>query len=271
MTDDSSRPNWQYKLVAVLACASMVGAIGCSTSSGADEAPDEQIEQPEDHDHDHDDDHHRDDDHDHANEDDHDHDDEAGHHAHRFDDPEKYAERWNDPARDEWQQPDVIIEAMGIEEGMTVADIGAGTGYFIPFLSEAVGDEGTVIAVDIEASMLAFIEEMADEKGLDNVETVLPDDGGSGLDEGSVDRILTVNTWHHIPDRKNYSAHLRERLTDGGSVWNVDYHEDSPIGPPEDHRLSSQVVIDELEAGGLSAELHEVRLERQYIVVGTME
>lgn len=263
MTEYFHRLSWRHKLIATVACFSMVGAVGCSTSSGTDMAPEEPTEQPEVDDHDHE--------HDHAHERDHDHSDEAGHHDHRFDDPEKYAERWNDPARAQWQQPELIIEAMGIEEGMTVADIGAGTGYFIPFLSEAVGEEGTVIAVDIEESMLAFIEEMADEKGLNNVETLLPDDGESGLDEASVDRILIVNTWHHIRDRENYSAHLSQRLADGGSVWNVDFHEDSPTGPPADHRLDSRVVVDEMEAGGFRAKVHEVRLERQYIVVGTVE
>ncbi len=255
MTDHSTRPSWQYKLVAVLACASMAVAVGCSTPSGADEAPDKPIEEPRDHDQ-----HHH-----------HDHGDEAGHHDHSFDDPEEYAQRWNAPERDQWQQPEAIIEAMGIEEGMTVADIGAGTGYFIPFLSEAVGENGTVIAVDVEESMLQFIEEMANEKGITNVETRLPGEGESGLDEASVDRILIVNTWHHIPNREEYSAHLRERLIDGGSVWNVDFHEDSPAGPPPQHRLAPEVVVAEMEAGGFTAEVHELRLERQYIVVATVE
>lgn len=274
------RGHWHHKLVAAVACLSLAGAVGCSTTPAVDDdQPDEQVEQMElqqeqhddhDHAHDHDHDHAHDHDHDHDHAHDHDHGD-ADHHDHSFDDPEKYAERWNDPARDEWQQPEALIEAMGVEEGMTVADIGAGTGYMIPFLAEAVGDEGTVIAVDVEESMLQFIEEMADEKGLDNVETVLPEDGTSGLDEASVDRIITINTWHHIPNREDYSAHLTERLADGGMVWVVDFHEDSPIGPPEHHRLAEERVHSELEAGGFDTRGCMLELERQYIVVGTVE
>lgn len=187
----------------------------------------------------------------------------------RYDDPEKYAERWNDPARDEWQQPQAIIDAMAIEEGMTVADLGAGTGYFIPLLAEAVGDEGTVLAVDIEPSMLDYIENMARESGLKNVETLLASGDDSGLSERSVDRILTVNTWHHIANRGEYAAHLRERLRDNGSVWVVDYDEAAPVGPPQDHRLAPETVIDELEAGGFEVELRELELERQFMVVAT--
>ena len=236
----------------------------CSSAPTAeDEAPaeDEMVHEEESHHHDHHDDHHG---HDHHEG----HDHHAGHHDHRFEDPEQYAERWNDPARDEWQQPEAIIEAMEIEEGMTVADLGAGTGYFVPFLAQAVGDEGRVLAADIEESMLQYIDDMAEEQGLENVETVKAEFTHSGLPEGEVDRIVTVNTWHHIADRGEYSEHLYQTLSDDGSVWVVDFHEDSPMGPPPEHRLPPEVVIAELEEGGFEAELHELRLERQYIVVG---
>ena len=240
---------------AIIAGFVAAGLAACSSpqSPDDDEPVEERAEEVED-DHDHHGDH-----------------DDGDHHDHSFDDPEDYAESWNDPARDEWQEPSAVVEAMEIEEGMTVADIGAGTGYFVPHLSEAVGDEGTVLAVDIEEGMLDFIDGLAADEGLDNVETVLARGDDSGLDEESVDRVLTVNTWHHIPNRGDYSRHLTERLTDGGSVWVVDFDEDSPIGPPEDHRLDPEIVIDELEEGGFDAELHDLELQRQYLVVGTID
>lgn len=256
---------WSWTAIA-LGALLLVWA-GCSTPGDAEvEQPDDEMEKVEESDQpagEQEDDHreeHRDR-HDH-------HEEHADHHDHSFDDPERYAEHWNDPERDDWQRPQAVVEAMDIEDGMAVADIGAGTGYFIPYLSDAVGDEGTVYAVDIEESMLEYIDEMADEAELDNVETVLAEAEDSGLDEESVDRILTVNTWHHIPNRGEYSGHLLERLTDGGSVWVVDYHEDSPTGPPPEHRLDPEVVIGELEEGGLDAEIVDIELERQYVVVG---
>jgi SAM-dependent methyltransferase len=194
--------------------------------------------------------------------------DQADHQQKRFVDPEKRAEEWNDPARDEWQKPEAIIEAMDIEQGMTVADVGAGTGYFLPFLSEAVGEEGRVVAADIEEAMLEYIENLAAEKGLENIETVKSEKTDSNLEEASVDRILIVNTWHHIPDRGEYARHLRERLTEGGEVWIVDFQRDSPDGPPKKHRLEPSEIVDELEQGGLEAEVHPLELDRQYIVVG---
>ncbi len=190
------------------------------------------------------------------------------HHDKRFEDPEHYARHWNDPARDDWQRPAEIVEAMGIEEGMVVADIGAGTGYFIPYLSEAVGDEGRVIAVDVEMSMLRYIEERADREGLNNVETLLVGGEDSGLPRGEMDRILTVNTWHHLPNRTEYSRHLTERLADNGSVWVVDYREDAEMGPPPEHRMSPEVVQAEMEEGGFTTEIYELGLDRQFVVVG---
>ena len=255
-------------VVGAMAAGTVVACASPQTTDGDVDAPADGTEEPADGEH-HDEHHGEHHDEHHGEHHDEHHGDDADHHDHRFEDPEDYAEHWNDPERDEWQQPEAIIDAMDIEEGMTVADIGAGTGYFIPFLSDAVGDEGTVLAVDIEQSMLDYIEELADEQGLDNVETVLAEGAESGLDEASVDRILTVNTWHHIPERQEYSAHLLERLTDSGQVWVVDFHEDSPMGPPEDHRLTPQTIIDELEAGDLDAELHELELERQFVVVGS--
>lgn len=193
------------------------------------------------------------------------------HQKKRFKDPEERAEDWNAPERDRWQRPDAVVEAMGIEEGMTVADVGTGTGYFVPYLSDAVGENGRVLAVDIEEGMLAYVDELADEKGLGNVETVRAEKTDSNLDEGAVDRILIVNTWHHIPNRGEYAAHLRKRLADGGEVWIVDFQHDSPTGPPKKHRLAPEEIVSELEAGGLEAEVHPLELDRQYVVVGRVD
>ncbi|MFB6230833.1 MAG: hypothetical protein ABEL04_06725 [Salinibacter sp.] len=70
------------------------------------------------------------------------------------------------------------------------------------------------------------------------------------LPPSSVNRILTVNTWHHIPNREAYAEHLAGRLTNGGSIWVIDFEKDAPMGPPKKHRLNPQAVVQELEAGG---------------------
>src|SRR5687767_10377089 len=73
-----------------------------------------------------------------------------GAHGHRFEKAEDWAPKFDDPARDEWQKPDLVVAALEIAPNMIVADIGAGTGYFEPRLSLAVEPTGRVIALDVE-------------------------------------------------------------------------------------------------------------------------
>ncbi|MEZ4462249.1 MAG: methyltransferase domain-containing protein [bacterium] len=190
-------------------------------------------------------------------------------HVHSFDDPEKYAERWNSAERAEWQKPDEVLAFMQISPGQSVADLGAGTGYFVPFLSAAVGPEGKVYPLDVEDAMLAWITKNAADQGLTNVEPRKAPFDSTGMEDGSLDRLLTVNTWHHIENRKDYAKRLFAVIKPGGRVVVVDFTKDAPEGPPPEMRLDASVVIEELQAGGFDAALVEETLPRQYIVVGT--
>ncbi|PKN26283.1 MAG: hypothetical protein CVU65_06100 [Deltaproteobacteria bacterium HGW-Deltaproteobacteria-22] len=157
---------------------------------------------------------------------------------------------------------------MNLLEGMHIADLGAGTGYFLPHLSRAVGPSGRVLAVDYEPAMLRFLKKAIRDHGWANVTTLAARQDHSGLPPNSQDRVLIVNTWHHIPRRGEYARHLHSRLRNGGSVWVIDFRIDSPEGPPVVHRLPPEVVVAELTTGGFVAEIHPLRLERQYVVVG---
>src|SRR5262249_28911877 len=117
--------------------------------------------------------------------------------VHRFESAEAWAKDLDDPARDAWQKPAEVIAALRIEPGMTVVDLGAGTGYFLPHLSRAVGPQGKVIALDIEADMVRYMKERAGREGLPNVEARQVSPSDPALPPGSVDRVLIVDTWHH--------------------------------------------------------------------------
>jgi SAM-dependent methyltransferase len=187
---------------------------------------------------------------------------------HDFSDAEMWSQRFDDPARDAWQKPGHVVELMALEEGMTVADLGAGTGYFLPHLAGAVGAKGHVLGLDPEPGMVEFMTQRAERQGLKTVEARrIPFDSPS-LAEGEANRILIVNTWHHIGDRRAYSALLAKSLAPGGAVFIVDYTRDSPSGPPVAARLPPEQVMEELAAGGLEVELVEEDLPRQYVVRG---
>ena len=93
------------------------------------------------------------------------------HMEHRFDNPKQLATRFDDPARDAWQEPDRVIEALGLKRGQTVADIGAGTGYFTVRLAKSE-TAPKVYAVDIEQSMVSYLSERAAQEHLSNVVAV---------------------------------------------------------------------------------------------------
>jgi len=89
-----------------------------------------------------------------------------------------------------------------------------------------------------------------------------------GLADGSVDRLLVVDTWHQLPERAQYAAAMNRALRPGGFIVVVDFTADSPEGPPAHTRLSPATVIAELEAGGFSARTVAESLPLQYAVIG---
>ena len=132
------------------------------------------------------------------------HDAHSRHLEHRFDDPERYARSFDDPARDVWQMPERVIAALDIAAGEAVADIGAGTGYFTVRIAEQTAAR-VVFAVDIEPAMVDHVRERAAEAGLAQVAGVLAAPDSPNLPE-PVDVALIVNTFHHIADRVAYSG-----------------------------------------------------------------
>jgi len=187
---------------------------------------------------------------------------------HRFDGAAGWSKVFDDPARDAWQKPGEVVALLDVAPGMTVADVGAGTGYFVPHLARAVGPAGRVHALDVEEEMVTWLRARVERDHLTNVTATraAPDD--PGLAPGSVHRALVVDTWHHIGDRGRYAARLHDALAPGGLVAVVDFTADAPMGPPAAHRLSPEQVIAELRAGGLEASLVEESLPHQFVVVG---
>ena len=168
--------------------------------------------------------------------------------------------------RASWQMPDHVIELMQMKPGMRAADIGAGTGYFLERLARAAGPSGRVLALDVDRELVDFMSDRVAVEGWKNVEARLAQPDNPGLEPRSVDRILIVNTWHHIGNRELYAERLLHALRPDGRILVVELTMHSPHGPPLDHRLQAEQVIQELEAGGLSARLLEERLPHQYAV-----
>ncbi len=187
---------------------------------------------------------------------------------HSFDDVEHWASVFDDPGRDAWQKPSVVIEKLGLRPGMRVADLGAGTGYFSRGLSEAVAPGGTVFAVDTEPKLVAYLRDRAERDKTDNVVPVLASPDDPRLPDKGVDVVLIVDTYHHLDDRLTYLRRLGHVLAPGGRVAVIDWEKrETPVGPELAHRLARETVVSEMEAAGYRFLGEPGTLPYQYFLV----
>jgi ubiquinone/menaquinone biosynthesis C-methylase UbiE len=170
--------------------------------------------------------------------------------------------------RNEWQQPDAVIAALGLAPGARVADIGAGSGYFTRLLAPAVAPGGKVYAVDVDADMNERLRDRLADEGITNVEVVLGEYADPKLPDGGIDLVFTSNTFHHIQDRPDYFRNLKQDLAPGGRVAIVDY--DGRKGwfvQWMEHFTPKDEVLEDMEAAGYRVEKEHDFLDRQTFIV----
>ena len=187
------------------------------------------------------------------------------HADHSFKDAEQWAKSFDDPSRDTWQQPDAVIRALELSPNMTVADIGAGTGYFAVRLARAV-PQGRVFGVDIEPNMVNYLNERAKREGLANIEARQGAADDPHL-ETSVDRVIVVDTYHHIGAREQYFRRVRAALKPEGQLAIIDFQPDAPAGPPKSSRIPPAQVKAELAKAGFEFAREPASLPYQYFLV----
>ena len=185
-------------------------------------------------------------------------------------DPRAYIAMLENPQRDKEQKPDEVIAALDLKPGETLADIGAGSGYFTFRFARKVGDTGRVYAVDINSDMILYMNRYIRDKKVKNVTTILSAPDDPLLADASINRFFICNTWHHIQNRPQYIARMKTMLKPGGQIIVVDYKKKQlPVGPPPEMKLTKKEVIAELEAGGFKLAKEHDFLPYQYFLVFT--
>jgi len=161
-------------------------------------------------------------------------------------------EQMNDPARDAWQHPKEVVDALNIPPGAVVADLGAGGGYFTFRLAEAVGPQGRVYAVDVDETSRRFIEQEGERRGgmPGNVELVLAAPADPRLPPNGIDLIFTCNTYHHLSDRRRYVASLRGALRPGGRIAIIEFKDEGWMARLFGHATAKETVREDLEHAG---------------------
>jgi ubiquinone/menaquinone biosynthesis C-methylase UbiE len=171
------------------------------------------------------------------------------------------------PDREAWQKPDVIMDALGIYDGSSVADVGAGGGWFTVRLARRVGPSGIVYAQDVQKPMIESMERRFQREGLRNVRTVLGTSGDPKLPE-PVDAVLIVGVYGEVGQPVEFLKNVRKSLRPTGRLGIVDFRKDGlGPGPPLEERVDEAVVIKDAEAANLRRIIRPTPLPFQFLLI----
>ena len=168
--------------------------------------------------------------------------------------------------RNDWQQPDRVMSDLGMKPGTRVADIGCGEGYFTLRLARAVGPQGLVFAVDINARALAALKKQADQQLLTNVTVVVSESTDTRLPVESVDVLLVSDVLHEVPEAQRLPLvqSAVRALRPGGFLYLIDYRKsrDVTFDPYEKLIPRDELVRICTDAGlRLDAEFHYLKYQ----------
>jgi SAM-dependent methyltransferase len=147
--------------------------------------------------------------------------------------------------RDERLQINRVMDILGIVPGKTVADIGAGSGWFTARAARRVGESGHVYAIDINPESIRYVEDRAQKEKLHNVKTILGKADDPLLPAGTVDAVLLLKTYHEVAEPVALLRNLRAALRPGAKVGIIDRN-----GNGEDHGVGRDVVLREAAEAG---------------------
>ena len=190
--------------------------------------------------------------------------DSNGHLTHRFNDADAWAARFEDPRREAWQKPAEMIAALALPPTAKVADIGSATGYFSVRFAKAL-PQGRVYGVDVESSMVDYLNKRAEREELTNLSSHLAEFADAKIPE-PVDLILMVNTYHHIEARPVYFAKLKASLRPGGRLAIIDFTRASKMGPESAEKVPADEVEAELKQAGFTLARSHTFLPEQFFL-----
>ena len=156
------------------------------------------------------------------------------------------------PERVEQEQPERVLDAMGLRPGDVVADVGCGSGYYARRMAQRVQPGGTVYCEDIQPEMLAIMRQRAADEGVTGIEAVLGTPTDPKLPAGAVDWIIIADVYHEMSDPEPMLAGIRRALSPRGRVALIEYRAEDGTGDQikADHTMSVRQVLLEWRAAG---------------------
>lgn len=153
--------------------------------------------------------------------------------------------------RENQERCSLMLAKLGVKPGMTACDMGCGNGFYALQMAKMVGEEGTVLGVDIQPEMLKFMSERAAEEGVTNVKPILGTLADPKLPVGVVDLILCADVYHEFSHPEQMLAAMRASLAPNGVVVLLEFREEDPKVPIKPlHKMSKAQVNKELKANG---------------------
>ena len=178
----------------------------------------------------------------------------------------RQAEMFNKKASDPKNKPGHIIKTISLKQGQSIADIGAGGGYFSLRFAEIVGEKGRVYAVDTNQKFIEFIIKTAREKRLINVYPILATEDRLYLAEKSLDVIFMRNVTHHLSNRIQYFKNLKRSLKPDGKIIIIDYKPNKSFSFSGilGHHVAKDTIIQEMKKAGYVLEQDFDLLPKQH-------
>jgi ubiquinone/menaquinone biosynthesis C-methylase UbiE len=170
--------------------------------------------------------------------------------------------------REKYEQPEKVLDALQISPGMTIADIGAGVGYFSLRIARRVGHAGRVLAVEVQPEMLKLLKKNSDRDKAFNIDLILGTETDPQLPTATVDLALMVDVYHELQYPEEMMSNLREALKPDGRLVLVEYRGEDPAVPikPE-HKMTAEQVLKEIEPMGFQLKQRFDFLPWQHIFV----
>lgn len=183
--------------------------------------------------------------------------------GHRFD--PKHAAKLNHPDRHKMLPPDELLGMLDIQRDHTIADIGCGPGYFT--IPAARLSNAPVYGVDVSSEMLRLLKEKAEDEGITNIAFVESTAEHTTLPEASVDCVICSLVLHEVDNLLQTLSEFKRILRPHGKLLLIEWEKTAmEMGPPVAHRISSQTLVETVQAVGFRAEVTHPNVS-QYVIL----
>ncbi len=183
----------------------------------------------------------------------------------------KFVERFEGESREVFDKREKVMEALALKQGMVIADVGAGTGFYTRLFAQAVGEHGKVLAVDIAKEFLDHINKTAKDQNLANITSILGKDVSTELPIKSADLVFVCDTYHHFEYPARILESIHKGLKDGGKLVIIDFVREA--GTSSDwvmgHVRAGQEVVEKevCQSGFRKLEEKKGLLKENYLII----